>query len=188
MGGVFSFDVRKLKSPGDWSHHVQCGTAHWSRESWDLLGQCLQSAKHAGNYVVGTIGKKPSYGCHGKVGPLLWAGTPCPPALSTIHFHVSPLLLCLSVRPSVSPRTGHCVSFPIFFSSFPIFLSPFLPPLILPSPISPSCHSGLPTGYRQGLNATRPSKHHGRMTGQRLGAPGDSTSPPKILTYMCGKA
>lgn len=90
VGGVFSFDVRKLKSPGNWSHHIQHDTAHWSRKSWDLLGQCLQSAKHAGNYAVATIGKRPSYGCHGKVGPLLWASTPCPSAISTIHFYISP--------------------------------------------------------------------------------------------------
>lgn len=81
------------------------------------LGQCLQSAKHAGNYVVATIGKRPSYGCHGKVAPLLWASTPCPPARSTIHFHISPLPVCLSVRPSVSLAATS--PFPIFFVTFP---------------------------------------------------------------------
>lgn len=106
-----------------------------------------------------------------------------PPAPQLSLQSISTSLLYRSFCPSICLSTR----WPLRLLS-PFFLSPLLPPLILPSPISPSCHSGLPTGYRQGLNATRPSKHHGRMTGQRLGAPGDSTSPPKILTYSCGKA
>lgn len=101
-----------------------------------------------------TRGKRPSYGCHGKYGPLSCASSPFLPLLSPFS---STALYYSSNRPPFA-----FISTISTASSFPdstFFLLYFtLPPLLFslpPSPIFPSRHSGLPTGSRRALNAAQ---------------------------------
>lgn len=135
-------------------------------------------------------GKGPAMVAMVKLPPCCELGPP-PPCVPrgvlffTVHLHSSftapPsfLSICLSTR-----------WLPLFLSPVFVILSFSLPPLLLPSPILPSHHSGLPTGYRQGLNAAlNEATFNASSQGDwaRLGAPRDPASPPRIPTYVWSK-
>lgn len=137
-------------------------------------------------------GKRPNYGCHGKVGPLLWARVPAPlyskggRLFYSLYSQSShPSFTAPSSFPSICLSTRWLPLFsPQFLSSFhfPCLLFSFPPPSFLHTKVA----SSRATDRAWTLCWTRrPSTHHRRLTGQRLGAPKDH--PLKIPTYVCSK-